>query len=132
MEGKTVRSLCAIPLACALVLRFAEAPLAHVHGHGGDADHHAAAQAHFHLHSRAPMQPGLVFERPDPADDVRMVDWFQTVEQTHLDIDLAPALIGVPGSFEPREYLSAPPEICGHDPPVVSDRESRAPPSIPA
>jgi hypothetical protein len=127
-----VRCANSILVTYALLLGFIEAPFAHVHEQAGGDDHHAAEQAHAHLSQAARRAAGPAFDQSDPADDERLVNWFQTVQQSSFLLYFAPEPSGV---VEPRangEFVRAAPSICGHDPPLTGTLSSRAPPIIPA
>ena len=108
------------------------APFAHTHEIGFGEDHHAAEEAHAHAPRVVANTAGPAFDRTDPADDERPSHWFQTVESSAPSVYVVPQQTGIIPPLVVRERVRPAPLTCSHDPPVVSDLPSRAPPSIPA
>jgi len=126
-----VRSTCTILAIWALLLGFIEAPFVHFHQQAAAENHHAGQQAHAHTpHLATPA--GASFHRIDPADDVRLVTWFQPIQQSVFILFFAPEQTGVVAPVVNREFLRAEPSICSHGPPLLANIPARAPPIIPA
>src|SRR3954463_9788932 len=72
-----VRSVTASVLLCFCALSFLQAPAAHTHALVSDDDHHNFELAHLHAatHPATPSN-GPELHSPDPASDMRSVDWF--------------------------------------------------------
>jgi hypothetical protein len=112
-----------------MLLGFMEAPFNHVHDQGDDEDHHATEAAHVHLRRPAVESHGPAIQQLDPADDERLVTWFQTIEQSAFTLYLAPQ---ASKSWQPaprREFARPVPIVCSHDPPLNPALPSRAPPT---
>jgi hypothetical protein len=111
---------------------FAEAPFAHVHEHPSGADHHATEQAHVHTRLRPAETDGAAIDQIDPADDERLVNWFQTTEQSRVVLCVAPQRAEMPAPVADPEFVRSAPSVSNHDPPLDPNLQSRAPPVIPA
>lgn len=127
-----MRFACTILVTWALLLSFIEAPFAHVHDFGFGDDHHATEQAHTHLRHLDAHGDGPAFDQIDPADDARAINWFQTVQHASFVLFLAPAASELSQPVPISEFVRATPAICGHDPPLLTNLPTRAPPAIPA
>jgi hypothetical protein len=126
-----MRFVTAIPTCLALLQAFVVAPFQHVHP-GGDHDHPAIIHAHFyHLAMPDRQHPGRWLEDADDDDHdaVWSVDSFTLVPGVPLVLS-APVRAAVE-LFEPPIPVAWVDvvEQCGHDPPCVSTRIPRAPPS---
>src|SRR4051794_16688289 len=86
----SVRSLCTIAVVGSLLLGFVEAPFYHVHDHRAGEDHHATEAAHVHSLRPHVESTGPAIQEFDPADDERLVTWFQTIEQNAFVLYIAP------------------------------------------
>jgi hypothetical protein len=123
-----LRPLTAILVGLALVLAFVQAPFLHTHQHQAT-QRHPAPFIHLHLKSTHPAGSGPEMRGLDPDDDAQIQNWFSQ----------APTISGwtpgiLPASFRPstpeggRWMLEAPLEM-GHDPPLLGNKGSRAPPA---
>src|SRR5207302_9925839 len=100
----------------------------HVHDQGTGEDHHAVEAAHVHLRQHPALPHGSAIQQLDPADDERLVTWFQTIEQSAFTLYLAPQ---ASKSWQPAprtEFVRPAPIVCSHDPPLNPALPSRAPP----
>jgi hypothetical protein len=127
-----VRCAFSIGVIAALLLGFVEAPFAHTHDRADGADHHAAEEAHAHAARVVAHTAGLAFDRIDPADDERSSNWFQTVQAATPFVYVVPQQTRVVPAIVASERVRPAPLTCSHDPPVISELPSRAPPTIPA
>ena len=112
----------------ALALSFVQAPFNHVHEHEINRQH-AGAFLHTHVsHTRANGPGTSSIDDLDPDNDARPQNWFAAtcnIDQFSLvvsaqRVDVEPVLISEP--CYDRLVLS------GHDPPVISRSNPRAPP----
>src|SRR4051812_10521223 len=132
LKLRAVRFTCAIVVTWAMLLGFAEAPFAHVHERGLGDDHHSTEQSHAHVRGVLAHTTGPSFAAVDPADDERLVNWFQTVQQNAFVLYVAPRAAAVMEPAVAKKCIRAPPDICSHDPPVYGHLPARAPPVTPA
>jgi hypothetical protein len=111
---------------------FAQAPFAHVHEQPSGADHHATEQAHVHTRLHAAQTDGPAIDQIDPADDERLVNWFQTTDRSSIVLCIVPQRTEMPEPVADPEFARTAPSVSSHDPPFDPNLPSRAPPVIPA
>jgi hypothetical protein len=113
----------------ALAFAFVQAPFSHVHEHEST-QNHTGSLIHAHVpHSRLSATKTATIDDIDPDDDARAQDWFAakidlhqlTLGLSRQQIEIAPDLVSEP--HDDRLVLS------GHDPPLDSRCNPRAPPA---
>jgi hypothetical protein len=117
--------LSAITASVALLLSFAQAPLAHIHRRNPD-HRHATAMPHSHL--RLLSNQALSLHGPDDDDDVQSVDWVVLAngsQQPFVAEISQPVMVIAPAAQ--HERLRAP-AARAHDPPGLITLPPRAPP----
>ena len=127
-----MRYACTLIVSWALLLSFAGAPLWHVHQVGDGADHHAVEQRHLHLPRIATQTDDTVIGQIDPADDERLVSWFQIVPHGGFVFPAVPRAAGVIALLVARDFVRPAPFTRSHDPPLISCLPARSPPISPA
>jgi hypothetical protein len=105
-----------------------EAPFNHVHDQGTGADHHTREAAHIHLRHHSVESHGPALQQLDPADDERLVTWFQTIEQGRQTLYVAPEISQFRVANTINEFERPTPSVRNHDPPFDPAVPSRAPP----
>jgi len=127
---RVVRSFLAISAVCAVAVSFMLSPVAHTHAFADEDDHHASEQAHVHSREHRMDPKGFELGTPDLSSDERVSKWFVTTQPNNSDAQPTPIRTVLPEPARTGEVVRPAPALRSHDPPLLLNLPSRAPPVL--